>query len=307
MRVWALALFGAALLISCARENVTPALTSAGALLRTPMGKTDAWGVLVDDPSGKPLAGVPVRLEPWDRGCVKTSPHTARCPGYLKWHDTTKRNGRFEVVGVPNGDYLLVIGSDSAADLARPTIHDHIVLTGGMQRLLAPKLPTIPCNQQNFVEWCQGVRPSPDVTAYPRPAPERDGEYRLTTISRVREQPCTIAFDAERVSHHLPLVIVDEWLTENAREINEYRITRGASLPQPVPWLTSGQSGAAGDNSCKEFMQITYQFAAAWTQDPRERWFAATWYRFDGPQASGGAEFPLDPRVKRDRGVGPWP
>jgi hypothetical protein len=310
-RVWFLLIACVALSAACKSGATLPALTNPeSSTARASYARTTAWGMLVDDPSGKPLANVPVRLESWEHGCVKTSPHTASCPGYLRWHTTTMRNGRFRLKDVPNGDYLLVIGSDSPADLTRPTIHDHIKLSGGVRRLQAPTLPAIPCDRESYMIWCRGVAPSPGVTPLPRPLAERQGNYRLTSVDATRESPCAVEFNVQRAHRHLPLTVIDEWLTENSREILEYRIeVPKRKIPQAVPYLIGlGESTAAGGNNCVEFVDTAFVVARAQALDARTRWLAASWSAFDQhTEAAGVAQFPPDVRVPLRQLVGPWP
>ena len=84
-------------------------------------GTTNASGVVVDDASGSPLAGVPVKLMPWGP-CGATpapssiTPENDGCPTPLPSPQaTTNAQGDFTLNGAPNGHYLLVIGTDSVA------------------------------------------------------------------------------------------------------------------------------------------------------------------------------------------------
>ncbi|HTX59418.1 MAG TPA: carboxypeptidase-like regulatory domain-containing protein, partial [Verrucomicrobiae bacterium] len=227
-RVWCyLAICSLAALAACAGNAVVPATTGAAGgpsgFAARAQGTTTAWGYLYEDPSGKPLAGVAVHLQPWKRGCVKVSASKAVCPGNLPWHATTGRTGRFELVGVPNGDYLLVIGTNLPSDDVHPTIHDHIVLRGGTQHLIAPTLPEVPCvSEQEVVEKYCAATTAPSVTPYPRPAVERHGAYRLVTLSPTDEAPCFDDFNAERVKYHRTEVVLDEWEQELERNVDRY-------------------------------------------------------------------------------------
>jgi hypothetical protein len=317
LRVCILLLAANAVFAACSSVNSTPPLGRTDAVrdvgAASTSGRTTAWGHLVNDPSGRPLADILVRLEPWDRGCVKTSRHTASCPGYLRWRTTTQRDGKFTLRSVPNGDYLLVIGSDSPADLTRPTIHDHVKLTGGSQQLLAPTLPTIPCSMAQYKEWCDSVAPSPNVTAFPRPAVEKHGQYRLATIEPKREQPCVVEFNKQRAKRRLPLVVVDEWLAENTREVMAYRFAYRppTDIPQPYPYLTINETAAAGGNDCTEMIDAyfpTDTMTGKVLRDPRTRWVGAIWYRYSPVGDQGGeAQFPIDVRLHLDHLQGPWP
>ncbi len=281
---------------------VSPSLVKAPA-------RTTAWGRLVDDPSGRPLAGVAVHLAPWKRGCVKTSRHTASCPPYLRWHATTGADGRFVLRDVPNGEYLLVIGSDVPSDLERPTIHDRVAFAGGVQHLRAPTLPTIPCiGAAEIREWCQGAQPSPGITPFPRPKVEKSGDYRLTHVRPRQERPCAIAFNHRRAAAHLPTVVIDEWLTEWAREVNAYRISYRGLTPGPVPYITLEEGLMIGGHGCAEMVDLV---PSKYFADPRLLWFSGTWYRLregiNRGATDGMVAFPIDPRVNAESAVGRWP
>ncbi len=199
-----------------------------------------AWGKVVDDPSGKPLRGIRVALEPW-KPCRATPnvPWASKNQKPWKEHETlvcpkpivsvsTRSDGGFSF-RAPAGHYLLVIGSDDPADLTRPTIHDQIWLKGSSQHLLAPTpCPTIyPPGKVPAGMRC--LPPIPQITF---PAPERSGDYRLVTISHW-EKPCIRAFDAYRAKWNLDAAVVDEWLTENNRaQLRQVRCSRPSSLRQ---------------------------------------------------------------------------
>lgn len=277
-----------------------------------PQSATNASGVLVDDPSGNPLAGEPVKLEPWGPGppCTGTPSLTTYgqdgCPTPLPSPQvTTAPNGDFTLGGVPNGHYLLVIGSDSPTDSTRPTIHDNVTLTGGYQQLQAPTLPPIP-------------------TITP-PAVETNGDYRLVTIDPVAEAPCLADFNAARASLNLPPVVEDEWPAENQREFNAYHVTTGYH-PAPYPnnpygILSTGDAGAGATapGDCSELAGIngpmfTGKYPPPLPQfgvDSQTQWFAGSVIPYPpGPffgGFSGGAEFPIDPRDYVDANVPLWP
>ncbi|MHB8147348.1 MAG: peptidase associated/transthyretin-like domain-containing protein, partial [Vulcanimicrobiaceae bacterium] len=187
--------------------------------------------MLVDDPSGSPLAGIPVKLEPWVAGATPLPSPQA----------TTAANGTFSIGPVANGHYLLVIGSDSPSDITRPTIHDNVTLTGGTQALAAPNLTVTPYG------------PIPTVTP---PAVETNGDYRLDTLSPTDEVACLQAFNQQRLALNLVPVVADEWLTENAREWNAFRVSgQFAALQPTLTWyglLTTGNTVVAGGSSCAQ-------------------------------------------------------
>ncbi len=166
---------------------------------------TRATGTLVDDPSGAPLAGVAVRLDPWHWGSgpiTGSAPHFTPPPDIVPGPSptpilttTTDAHGHF-TISAPNGTYLLVIGSDDNTDTTRPTIHDKALLYG-QSVLAAPTMPPIP-----------GITPAPVETS---------GNYRLVTIDQVHELPCINDYDQQRTQRGLPKPVIDEWLTENVR------------------------------------------------------------------------------------------
>jgi hypothetical protein len=261
----------------------------SGGLMPTP-GTTPSFttlsGTLVDDPSGVPLAGERVAIEPWIAGATPLpSPQT-----------TTAADGSFTLGGVANGHYLLVIGSDSVNPLdGRPTIHDNITANGGAQTLHAPVLPPIPL-----------VTP---------PAAETSGAYRLTTLN-ANETPCLAAFNAERASHSLASVVPDEWLVENSRAIAEEHVAWNGIGPPPTPEpsnpygsVTTGNESVNGGASCSAaLIAPAYDGSNPFATTSDTLWFGGTWYSYDsGSEAFGDAEFPRDPRGYADPNVPNWP
>ncbi|MFN2450052.1 MAG: hypothetical protein ABR508_09770, partial [Candidatus Baltobacteraceae bacterium] len=84
--------------------------TGAGGLPPSPTptpALTTAQGTVVDDPSGTPLAGITVRLDPW---ISYPTPGPSPTPIAIS---TTDPNGHFTLANIPNGTYLLVIGPDA--------------------------------------------------------------------------------------------------------------------------------------------------------------------------------------------------
>ena len=257
-----------------------------------PASTTTATGMLVDDPSGSPLAGIPVKLEPWTAGATPLPSPQA----------TTAANGTFSIGPVANGHYLLVIGSDSPTDTTRPTIHDNVTLTGGTQALQAPNLTVKPYG------------PIPTVTP---PAVETNGDYRLNTLSATDEAPCLTAFNQQRASLNLPPVVADEWLTENAREWNAF-VTSGqfAALQPTVTWyarLTTGNDAISGGSSCADMFGSGGAFtntAAPYATSASTQWFGGNYVPYvtgSSISAAGLSEFPIDPRFQADPNVPIWP
>ncbi len=249
----------------------------------TPPGTT-AQGTLVDDPSGTPLSGVTVRLDPWT---VYPTPGPTPTPIATT---TTDPSGHF-AISAKNGTYLLVIGSDSNTDTARPTIHDKLVLNG-QTVLTAPTMPPFP-----------GVTP---------PAVETSANYRLANIDQTLELPCIQEFDAQRTAHSLPLPVVDEWLTENARSAEAQ--SQGLSIGQvssanPFGALTTANTKQQGGTDCKGMIDYVFQQSFSYAVNPGALWFAGTYLGYQGGSYSayGIAEFPYDPRVYTDPNAIPWP
>jgi hypothetical protein len=286
---------------------------------------TTAWGKLVDDPSGKPLRGVRVALEPWKPCRAKPDvPWANRNQKPWNHHETlvcpkaivtaaTRRDGRFSF-RAPAGHYLLVIGSDDPSDLTRPTIHDQVWLGDGSQHLLAPTpCPTIyPRGKVPAGARC--LPPIPQITFS---APERDGDYRLVTISHW-EKPCIRAFDAYRAKWNLDPAVVDEWLTENNRAQ-----LRQVQVPSRVLYgngnITAGATyEPSGDPNCGlSLMKLAGIFennvagSLFYSADPRVHWLGALNETFvhDRPRDAwiSNGEYPRDPRDWVDRLYPSWP
>lgn len=249
----------------------------------TPSGTT-AKGTLVDDPSGTPLAGVTVRLDPWT-----TYPTPGPTPTPIAT-TTTDPSGHF-TISAKNGTYLLVIGSDSTSDATRPTIHDKIVLNG-QTILVAPTMPPFP-----------GVTPPPV---------EISGNYRLANIDQTLELPCIQEWNAQRTAHSLPLTVVDEWLTENARAAQtQSQTTYGGqvSSSNTFGFLTTGNVKVQGGSDCKGVIDFAFSQPNPYAISGNALWFAGTYLPYQGGSYSayGVSEFPYDPRVSVDPNVAAWP
>lgn len=277
---------------------------------------TNASGTVVDDANGMPLAGVPVKLMPW-APCGATpapsavTPESDGCPTPLPSPQaTTASNGTFTLNGVPNGHYILVVGSDTVATpppgyspstcnpcsatpspapfTVQATVHDNVTLAGGNQTLIAPTIPPIPT-----------ITPNPWET---------NGDYRLATLDKSLEMPCYIAWQYQRGLRSLPLGTVDEWLTEQVRSLNLANQTNSAN---GVKYLTSGFSLVSGGTTCDTSVVDTHAFSnyTPYVTDQRTIWFGGQ-YRFYYPadpySADGLAEFPIDPRSFTDPNIPVW-
>jgi hypothetical protein len=264
---------------------------------------TTAFGFVYDDPSGKPLAGIPVRIAPW-KGCIEVARKVRVCPADLPFHTFTNAKGRFELRDVPNGRYLLIVGTDNALDFTRATVHDDVTFNGGVQRLVAPTLPRQPLATAPF--------PSPHPVSVP--PIERSGNYRLASIDQSLEFPCLSAANHERAARRFPAFVLDEWLTENVRAIAAYRKTlvRGARVYRTEP-IFSGTSVTGGTN-CKAALvepAFTLNGAPQLAFDPRSLWYAGEFLPPRTPGQPGLAHgiqlFGPDPRAYQNPAYPPWP
>lgn len=245
---------------------------------------TTATGMVVDDPSGSPLAGITVRLEPW---IVYPTPGPSPTPVASA---TTDPSGKFSITAA-NGHYLLVIGSDDSSDTTRPTIHDNVMLNGGAQALVAPTMPPIP-----------GVTP---------PAAETGGNYRLATIDQTHEIPCITAYDQQRANAGLTKPVIDEWLTENTRMVVEQSVTpyRGQTDPRnPFGFINSAGDALSGGSTCADAM-VRLNQPPDQTFFNGSFWFAGSYYPYQSGStysAYGRITYPIDPRLFKDPNVPNW-
>jgi hypothetical protein len=262
---------------------------------------TSAFGYVYDDPSGKPLANVPVHLAPWT-GCVRTSRFERECPQDLAVHAFTNGRGKFELRGVPNGHYLLIVGSDDALDFVRATVHDQVWFTGGMQRLKAPTLPSQPRPTAPY--------PSPKPVAIP--AIERSGDYRLASIDSTLEFPCLSAFNHARAKRGLPAFVLDEWLLENVRAIESYvKTAKPGGRRYDIEPIFTGTSSTGGTACSQALVDPAFQTAHSLAVDPRSLWYGGKFLPAGSVGRRGRAHgtqlFGIDPRAKTNPAYPPWP
>lgn len=264
-------------------------------------GVTTAQGAVVDDASGAPVAGVPVRLDPW---AAYPTPGPTPSPILTT---VTDANGRFTITA-PNGAYLLVIGADAvntpppgwstpqpgATDTPVPgasgwqaTIHDKIVLAG-QTTLVAPTMPPQPL--------------------YTPPATERGGLYRIATLSALTEAPCVLAFNQQRQAHGLAPAVVDEWSVENTRAI-AYVGMNPNGAGQTVRFLTTGNAVNSGGANCShDTLPFASSAATQWLYNAETQWFGGFYSTYaNNTQGFGAAEYPIDPRVYTDQNGLIWP
>jgi hypothetical protein len=259
-----------------------------------------AVGTLVDDPSGAPLAGVMVRLDPWQWG---SGPVSGAAPAYTPPPNivpgpsptpiaiaTTDPQGRFTLTAA-NGTYLLVIGSDDPDDMNRPTIHDRVVLSG-QTTLVAPTMPPVP-----------GITPPPVET---------NGDYRLVTIDQMHELPCITDYDAQRTQRGLPKPVIDEWLTENVRAWVAQSVTpyNKQVTPGVYGFLTTGSDTVTGYSDCSPMTTNAFTGNAfAWSA--QSNWYAGSYLPYQVSNgnlpAYGASLFPVDPRLFVDYNAPTWP
>jgi hypothetical protein len=295
----------ASILAACSQGSVAAvpaAPVSADAAISAHV-TTTAYGYVYDDPSGKPLSGIPVHLAPWI-GCTRISHKVRDCPADLPYHTFSNAGGRFELRDVPNGRYLLIVGSDDALDFTRATIHDSIVLSGGLQRLVAPTLPRQPRPTPPY--------PPPHYVAVP--PIERSGNYRLASIDETFEFPCLSAANHARAGRGFSPFVLDEWLTENVRAIEAYRETLVPSsrVYRTAP-IFSGTSVTGGKN-CKAALvdpAFTQSCAPKLAFDPRSLWYAGEFIPAGTPGQPGPAHgtqlLGPDPRAYQNPAYPRWP
>jgi hypothetical protein len=285
----------------------TPTSTPTGMPTSTPSGSnsstTTATGTVVNDANGAPLAGQRVVLMPFGPcGATPTplsiTPESDGCPTPLPSPQvTTAPNGTFSLGGVPNGHYLLVIGTDSTSTTGTitATVHDNVTLTGGAQALKAPTLPAIPM-----------------VTV---PAWETNGDYRIATLNATTEVPCFQAWQTERAANNLAGSSVDEWLTENVRSEQMATLANEESSAQyeffGQDTITSANTQAQGGAGCSELVQGVFPGGVAPSveaSDPRALWFAGQYVTSTATTtAFGVGQFPIDPRSFTDPNHPTWP
>ena len=267
---------------------------------------TTATGLVVDDGTGAPLAGMPVKLMPW-APCGPTpsptsiTPESDGCPTPLPSPQaTTAADGTFTLGNAPSGHYLLVIGTDSTAatGIVQATVHDNVTLAGGAQTLRAPVLKAIPA-----------VTP---------PVWETNGDYRIATLNATTELPCFQAWQSERAANGLAAGTNDEWLIENVRAVQLARQDGGLPVaPVTTQYtLASGEPWVSGGTTCGTSLITPVAFGGGfpYATDPRAEWFGGQ-YKMYTPQGSGYvgqqglglAEFPIDPRSFTDPNVPVWP
>jgi hypothetical protein len=213
---------------------------------------------VVDHDTGAPLAGISVGLAPWVAGATPVP------------QPTTDARGDFSISAASAGRYLLIIGSDNAADPKnRATIHDAITLTAGStpQALVAPTMPPVPSTTSNPIE--------------------RSGNYRLMTLD-ANEQACLAYENQKRTGLGYAPVLEDEWLAENVRMAVQHEVNSGSV---GGGGLLTNYNGVAG-LGCASMVDNDYTVAVNMGSS------SLLWYAGDAISQSNGAvdEGMLDPR-----------
>jgi hypothetical protein len=281
-RVWFLTIACAAALAACKSSATVPTVSGALPQDAAPAHETRAWGYVYSDPQGKPLAGVPVSIAAWlpVNGQLQPSHEVAR----------TDPTGKF-VFTAPSGKYLLTIGSDEAYtpppgyrtpnpltsigdDPGLPgmnwhaTVHDTIVLAGGMQQIKASILP-----KQAWSGKAGGPYKYVQV-----PAIEQSRNYRITDLTSI-EAECLAAEQIRRHELHRNPLVPDEWLMENTRAMHKAQVLddlvwdgfawRAIGEPANAP-----QSSTEGGSTCAFI--VLDQYSNVQESDPMSRWFGAS-------------------------------
>ena len=214
-------------------------------------------GTVVDRDAERPLSGVRVALEPW-------TPNATPIP-----EGTTAPNGTFAFAAQP-GEYLLIVGSDSPRD-SRATVHDNVTLGAGTNSLKAPNAPPMANLKNPFTG---------QLYSLPQPASETSGEYRLMTLDPATQTPCIQAVNAQRTALGLAPVVPDEWLEENAYEVNQAQNALDMTSGFGESYVTRHEDGANGPASCAAWVQSDFNaaFKAVWSGYPIATSTGALWY-----------------------------
>jgi hypothetical protein len=259
-----------------------------------PASRTTAYGYVLDDPSGSPLAAIAVKLYPW-KSCKVVSRQQLDCPKALRSTQTAD-DGKFTLTNVPNGHYLLVIGSDSTSDFTRPTIHDSVQIRGGSQKLVAPTLPKVP-----KYEGIHGYKP---------PAVEVSGKYRLVTMNPY-ETKCLGELDTWRAQHRLLSEVEDEWLSENTRALMHNYLWAQVGKKSTLAAQVFSEGGKSAIDCTGSFV-FAFNAHPKEIANPQQVWFGGNGTAFKpkvgpSPQYFSLLELPWDPRTGKTFGFNPWP
>jgi hypothetical protein len=181
-----------------------------------PVTTSSVSGTVVDEAANSPLAGVQVAIAPFTVGAT---------PNPVA---TTAANGTFSFTTTP-GHYLLVIGSNLPND-TRTTLHVGEQLVAGANALTLPT-PTAP----------------PNVTFT---TAQTSGNFRLEALS-ANQQSCLTGANQGRTNLSLPLLVPDEFLTENANAVLQEEIAQKTDTPAPLFGYTQpfGPTGTTGSVS----------------------------------------------------------
>jgi hypothetical protein len=190
---------------------------------------------------------------------------------------------------VPNGHYVLIIGSNNTTDATWATVHDNVMLTGGVVALTAPTLVAVP--------------------TYTPPATETSGSYRLAHLDPAAEAPCLQAFNADRASNGLPAAVEDEWLTENVRA-NQSFFFSATFAGTLYPLSSGGVNGLGGTGACSQTINSAFP-VNPYAMSVQTLWFGGSETtqvaEGRGSQISTMAQFVVDPRASTDPNYPTWP
>ncbi|MHB8177943.1 MAG: hypothetical protein ACYDA5_05090 [Vulcanimicrobiaceae bacterium] len=279
---------------------------------------TNASGTLVNYQTGKGMGGVPVAIGVWNTP-PPWPPPAGWTPPPMTVVATTAPDGSFAFTA-KNGHYLLQIGSNATytppptwtppptTGTAPPppgepgitsvswqaTVHDNITLTGGNQVLVAPSMP-----------------PQPLVT---NPAVQNGPDYRIATLTGV-EAECLATMDVIDTQIGHPLLVPDEWLVENTRDINASQAATNTFGSGAI--AVSKYNAFDGNINCYSSLMGNYQSAPASAlatlyTNPLVQWFGGAFTIVGNQQHSQGVamyEWALDPRAESaaDPLYNPWP
>ncbi|HET9394194.1 MAG TPA: hypothetical protein VFO29_11830 [Candidatus Rubrimentiphilum sp.] len=229
-----------------------------------PVTTSSVSGTVVDETTNAPLAGIQIAIAPFTVGATP-SPVA-----------TTAANGTFSFTTTP-GHYLLVVGSNSPSD-TRTTLHVGEQLAAGANALTLPT-PTAP----------------PNVTLT---AAQTSGNFRLQTLS-ANQQNCVTAANQGRANLPLPLLVPDEFLSEDAGAIVQEAVAQSTDTPSPLFGFTQpfGPTGASGNvtglttstnfSSCGAWTGPSYSYVNGNPPFPYATSAANIWYGADWSSATG--------------------
>ncbi|MHB8153815.1 MAG: hypothetical protein ACYDG3_12275, partial [Bacillati bacterium] len=173
------------------------------------------------------------------------------------------------------------------------TVHDNITLTGGNQVLVAPSMP-----------------PQPLVT---NPAVQNGPDYRIATLTGV-EAECLATMDTIDTQIGHALLVPDEWLVENARDINASQAATNTLGSGAIAVAYRNSNPGGGAPNCYSMLTGAQSNSAIQgvIADPLVQWFGGAYLIDPTPGYQEGLamyEWSLDPRAESsaDPLYNPWP